>query len=340
MSESQRVRVSTGARLHFGLLSLNRDAARVFGGAGMMIDRPGWKLEFERADGNSDEIIDRRAGSEMARILDYVERYRSSPLGRDLPPVKIHVQAAIPAHQGLGSGTQLGLSIAAGLNALSSLESEPIDELAAAAGRGQRSGLGVHGFEQGGFLVDGGKPVRHEVAPLVTRHPVPEHWRVLLVMPFDVRGLHGDQELQAFEQLSSDRDQTAELCRLLLLQILPSLIERDFDAFAQGIHDYGFAAGEMFAALQGSPISDPTMRELYHQLRSSGITGIGQSSWGPGLWILCRNDAHADEIRQQINADPRWHACRLIVARPYNLGALIEPAAVVADDKFSRTSGN
>src|SRR5439155_16839913 len=39
--ESSMVRVATGSRLHFGLFSMPSSARRNFGGAGLMIERPG-----------------------------------------------------------------------------------------------------------------------------------------------------------------------------------------------------------------------------------------------------------------------------------------------------------
>ena len=325
MNESDVVRVSTGARLHFGLLCLNPDEDRQFGGAGMMVERPGWSLQFElltREEANSatqQDVVHGPDGQRVQGLLRNVRaRFASAP-----PPCRIHVESVIPAHQGLGSGTQLALCLAAGLAAMQRQVPEPA-EIARLSGRGLRSGLGVHGFDSGGFLVDGGKGGDSEIAPLLCRHEIPQQWRVVLVMPRGAQGLSGEHELEAFRQLRSSQTQTSKLSRLILMQILPALIEADFDRFAEGIHDYGIQAGEMFAKLQGSSIADPEMRELYNELRSAGRSGIGQSSWGPGLWILCRNDEDATFVQNQIRGDGRWEPTDLQIARPRNHGAVID----------------
>lgn len=325
MNESEVVQVSTGARLHFGLLCLNPDEDRQFGGAGMMVEQPGWSLQFELLTGDEanpearEDVVEGPNSERVHGLLkDVRDRFETAP-----PPCRIHVESVIPAHQGLGSGTQLALCLAAGLATMQSEVLEPA-EIARLSGRGLRSGLGVHGFGSGGFLVDGGKGRDSAIAPLVCRHEIPDHWRIVLVMPQGTQGLSGDHEREAFRQLRSSQTQTAELSRLILMQILPSLIEADFDRFAQAVHDYGIQAGEMFAKLQGSSIADPQMRELYNHLRASGRSGIGQSSWGPGLWILCRDDEDATAVQNQIRDDGRWASSDLQIARPRNHGSIIE----------------
>ena len=104
-------------------------------------------------------------------------------------------------HAGLGTGTQLGMAAASALSLAAGLPELTPEELAERIGRGKRSGLGVHGFARGGFLVDGGKRGPGGVAPLVARVDFPEAWRVVLVLPPGQPGLHGEGEGRAFEQL-------------------------------------------------------------------------------------------------------------------------------------------
>ena len=62
------------------------------------------------------------------------------------------VLSSIPAHAGLGSGTQLALGIAAALRRLHGLPANPGED-ARVLGRGHRSGIGIFLFQQGGFVV-------------------------------------------------------------------------------------------------------------------------------------------------------------------------------------------
>ena len=109
---SQVVRVSAPSRLHFGLLSLGAQDRRQYGGAGVMIDAPGLRLSLRPAERLA------AAGPLAERALALARRFAAqSGLGEE-PSVQIDVEAAAPEHAGLGTGTQLALSIAAGIDRL------------------------------------------------------------------------------------------------------------------------------------------------------------------------------------------------------------------------------
>src|SRR5207248_291616 len=76
-------------------------------------------------------------------------------------------------------------------------------ELAEIVGRGRRSALGIHGFAQGGFLVEAGKRSADGVAPLVARMAFPDAWRVLLVIPRDLQGDYGGRARRRPELLGT-----------------------------------------------------------------------------------------------------------------------------------------
>src|SRR5262245_63296945 len=144
------IEIATAARLHFGLLNPGPagPGGRRFGGAGMMVERPGVLLRAVAAP-------DVSAGGPLAvRALAFARRFtRAVPA----PPQHLIVERAPPAHAGLGSGTQLGMAVARALALAAGRPDLPAGELARLVGRGLRSGLGVHGFERGGFLVDAGQ---------------------------------------------------------------------------------------------------------------------------------------------------------------------------------------
>ena len=78
--------------------------------------------------------------------------------------MEINVVQAIPAHIGLGSGTQFSLAIATALASLLDVEAT-IPELAVAMGRARRTAVGTSIFEWGGFVVDGGKSLKSTKCP-------------------------------------------------------------------------------------------------------------------------------------------------------------------------------
>src|SRR5690606_12370632 len=141
-----------------------------------------------------------------------------------LPPVAIRVEEAIPPHAGLGSGTQLALAIGAGLVRLYGLDLGA-RAIAALTERGARSGIGVGTFEQGGFVLDGGRDPSGGTPPVLLRTEFPHAWRFILVLDAQASGLHGVDEQEAFARLPPfPAERAAHLCRLVLMRLLPALV--------------------------------------------------------------------------------------------------------------------
>src|SRR3569832_588707 len=102
--------VEAPGRLHFGLLDLRGGMGRRFGGVGA--PAPGVSVRVAVSPA-SDVVAE---GSESERAADFARRFLA--YHRIRGGARIVVECLIPAHAGLGSGTQLGLSIA---NALAEL---------------------------------------------------------------------------------------------------------------------------------------------------------------------------------------------------------------------------
>ena len=56
-------------------------------------------------------------------------------------------------------------------------------------------------FEEGGFIVDGGRGAIDRAPPILVRTDFPEAWRALLVMDAHTAGVHGEDEANAFAAL-------------------------------------------------------------------------------------------------------------------------------------------
>lgn len=305
------IRVRAPSRLHFGLFALaspegathlwpDREGrltlpARHFGGVGLMIERPGLVLTVETAPAWSAD------GPSAARALAFA--HRAAQVLRLVQPYHVCVERCPPEHVGLGSGTQLGLAVARALAEASGHTSRGAVELALLVGRGQRSGLGVHGFAQGGFLVEGGKTGQVGIAPLLCRHTFPEEWRIVLILPAGVRGTHGVGETEAFAQLPRPRLTHIEAqCRLVLLGLLPALIERDFKVFGEALYDFNRRSGELFAPWQGGLYAHPRIEEIVRSLREAGVHGVGQSSWGPVVFALAESTDQAQSLCNRLRS--------------------------------------
>ncbi len=289
-------RIRSASRLHFGLISLPAEGAawldrhgqpvlpaRRFGGAGLMVELPELVVRCEPAPAWSAE------GPLAERALAFAGRFsralgEASP-GRVLPPQRLVIESAPREHAGLGAGTQLALAVA---RLLAEVGGEKLTaaELAQRVGRGARSALGVHGFAHGGFLVDAGKRSESALAPLAARQEFPAHWRVVLVLPDHQPGLHGKEEREAFARLTAPPAVTEALCRLVLLGMLPALAEADLPAFGEALFDFNARVGAVFAPVQGGTYASPAVAELVAFIRRQGVAGVGQSSWGPGVFAI------------------------------------------------------
>jgi beta-ribofuranosylaminobenzene 5'-phosphate synthase len=285
-------RIRTGSRLHLGLLSLPGAtgpgplAARHFGGVGLMIEEPAVEVTAAPA---REWAAD---GPARERALDTARRAAAALPEERRRPLRIRVEQCPQEHVGLGTGTQLTLAVAMAARSALGDAPDPI-ALAAEVGRGMRSGIGVHGFVKGGFLVDGGKGPNTPVAPLICRHDFPSDWRILLAMPRHEQGLAGAGERAAFSQLGKQAANPAEtemLCRLVLLGLLPALTERDLPAFGEAVFEFNRRAGLLFKASQGGEYRSPEAAALVAALRDFGVRGVGQSSWGPTIFAIDEAD--------------------------------------------------
>ena len=86
---------------------------------------------------------------------------------------------------------------------------------------------------------------------MIARLPFPAEWRVLLVIDNNAQGLNGDSEREAFAALPPFSEARAgEICRRVLMQALPALVERDIGAFGEAISQIQIVVGDYFAPAQ------------------------------------------------------------------------------------------
>ncbi len=284
------VQVQAPARLHLGFLDPGAHLGRSYGSVGVALEGIVTRVRVSAADGF------RISGYQDRPVRLVVERLRAA-LGLPLSG-HVHVQEAIRPHAGLGSGTQLALAVGTAFCRFHGRRLEA-REVAGIVGRGRRSGIGIAAFEQGGFLVDGGRGEATVTPPLIARFPVPSQWRWLLIYDPGAEGLSGVRERAAFAQLPRfSRSVAADLCHRLLIQGLPALAEGDYRAFCEVLAAIQRANGEYFAPAQGGRYASSRVAEVLAWLRRRRWSGLGQSSWGPtGFCLLPDPETAARELR-------------------------------------------
>ena len=295
-----RVVVRAPARLHFGFIDLDGSLGRRFGSIGLAIDEP--KVIVEATPAHRLSVT----GDEHGRAATLAGRFLRHYEIRE--GVHISIKEMIPAHVGLGSGTQLALSVATALARLFSIEAG-VRELASVMGRGTRSGIGVAAFRRGGFIVDGGQRVgttgrsRNPDSPphVIIRHPFPKDWTFVVAIPHVGRGLAGDAEGRAFRRLSARHTGgTGRLSRTILMQMLPALVERDPAAFGQSLTTIQRIVGSWFRPVQGGTFASPLGARIARAMARGGGLGVGQSSWGPTVYGMATSEKVADIIEQEV----------------------------------------
>ncbi len=286
--EYSKVSVTAPARLHMGFIDLSGSLGRHFGSIGVALNEINTRLTITAAEQRC--IIGpsaQRAEKCLTLLCDALNVSDQ---------LHIDIETAIPEHVGLGSGTQMSLAIGAGLNAYYGLDLN-IRDIAALTYRGRRSGIGIGVFEQGGLVVDGGRGENTITPPVLSRLPVPDDWRFILVFDERGQGLHGQQEIQAFAALPPfSQLEAARLCYLLLMQGLPALAEYDLKQFGDVISQLQKSVGEHFAIAQGGVFASPEVADAMRWFEQQGAFAIGQTSWGPTGFCAVANQDLAESL--------------------------------------------
>lgn len=314
----RKVEVLAPSRLHFGLWSFGNAADHQYGGVGVMIDEPATRLTITPAERLT------IAGLDAPRTEHFARRVINAALGGREPACRITLHAAPPAHAGLGSGTQLGMSLAAGLAAWHALPTGDAVQLARWAGRGLRSAVGLYGFARGGLIVEEGKPRGQHISRLFAHADLPSEWRFVLLRVRGVRGLSGEQEQAAISSLPPvPGGTTARMVQLTMEHLLPAAEQGQFAEFSEHLYQYGRLAGECFAARQGGVYASPQLEQLVAWLRGIGVAGVGQSSWGPTLYALVESQAAAAALVERIERERRGDKLELSITPASRQGAIV-----------------
>lgn len=277
-----------------GFYNINYSNIR-FGSIGLYIRRPRIVVEAVRND-TSGLSVPRELFEKTREILNTI-------CGQDAERISITVKESPPLHIGLGATTQLLLSIAKLASGLCDkhLSREALIEI---SGRGKYSGIGVHGFFRGGFIVDGGKRKEEPFPPLILRLPFPREWKIVLVIPSERRGLGDREEVPILESVLKevDKEISESLLSTAFMKIIRGVVTRDFDLFVSGVSELQRKIGEVFASYQGGIFSSSDIFSAIDALEKAGFRGTGQSSWGPLAYGFVRKE----ELESKASFLKKW----------------------------------
>ena len=262
---------------------------RRYGGAGFVINyRPVVvSVSHGRQSINGLSLLDERARRDLA---DTIERFRRAFL---VPVERVTVHSIPPQHVGLGTKTALTLGVLKSLQLLNRI-AVTNEDLQVLSGRGGASGVGVHGFFKGGFIVDAGHksdPRRSflpssfregfDIPPLITRVKIPTRWRFALFIPKGSR-FSGRREMRFFgENTPIPKREALDTLALMYHGVVPAIQQADLAALSSAlaeIHNRGFKRRE----LENQPGS---VRAVFAKLADFPKCAAGLSSMGPLIYV-------------------------------------------------------
>jgi beta-ribofuranosylaminobenzene 5'-phosphate synthase len=298
---TSKVTVTTSARLHMGFFDLHGGLGRKFGSIGLSLASPNIELTVApnekilvTSEVNVPSNIISRASAITQQFMDKVNINGG---------FRLNILQHITEHMGLGSGTQLALAIGTAISQLYNLGLNTA-QISALTGRGGRSGIGIAAFDYGGLLIDGGRAFdapETNVPPLLARYDFPDDWRILLIIDSDCPGVHGKEEVEAFKLLPVfPENLAAHLCRHVLMQAMPAMMERDLNAFGKSIQELQTHVGDYFAPAQGGRYASQGVAAVLQAIEQSGIACFGQSSWGPTGFAVFENLEEAESCLRQL----------------------------------------
>ncbi|OPY30179.1 MAG: Beta-ribofuranosylaminobenzene 5'-phosphate synthase [Methanocella sp. PtaU1.Bin125] len=309
------LKIKTPSRIHMTLIDMNGSLGRVDGSIGVTLEEPNIVITAKEADSVSVHG-DPELNERMKKACEIV----CPGCG-----IEINIEKSYWNHIGLGSGTQAALAAGVAVSTLYDRKMSP-RVIAEKVGRGGTSGIGIASFERGGFILDGGHRMEAKKAflpssfakgvppaPILCQRDFPA-WDIVLAIPL-AKGAHDLYEKDVFANICPIPEKEVEqLCRVILMQMLPALAETDMDTFGRAVNaiqDIGFKRHEV--DLQ------PTARGLIEALRNGGAAGAGLSSFGPAVYAITDQPRKVEAAAKSFDKN-----CIVITTRARNRGADIQ----------------
>ena len=241
--------IRTPSRIHITLLDLNGSYGRIDGGIGFSLQDPQFILESTQTESGvnvefDENITDEEAIEEcdlkIRQAYEDICNHFDLDIGFDF---KVH--NAFSAHSGFGSGTQIALAAAKLICETVGIEKTSV-ELSSIVGRGGTSGIGTYGFEDGGFIADGGHSLKEKATflpssassacppPLIGRYEFPQEWDVLIAIPPYGLSIHDGEEVNLFQRFCPlPQREVEQLSHIVFMNLIPSMLEKDIEEFGK-----------------------------------------------------------------------------------------------------------
>ncbi len=276
----KQVKITTNSRLHLGFLNLKSKENYSYGGMGLSIDKYPTILTISKA---------REFRSNLSRMLN--RKIHNFILKNKVSEnIQIECIDKPKSHVGLGSGTQLVLALEEALKKfykLNHVDSNIFD-------RTYRSGIGYNAFKYGGFIVDSPKKSLN-TNEVIFKSVFPKDWKIILLFDNSIKGIHGKKEDQFF---SYDNNSTLrkKLSDIILNEIIPSIIYKDFNIFAKNLTFFQKLNSSFYSSIQKSNYLSKDIADVLKKVKLRFDVAVGQSSWGPTSYVFTDSRIALKEI--------------------------------------------
>jgi len=294
------MKLSIPAHLHAGNPDLTGDLGRIYGTLGFTIDSPRTLITVKK----SNEIEIKGEDQENAKkyTRSFLEKFNING------GAEIIVENAIPKHLGMGSQTALALGIGTALSKIYGIDNVSVEEMALKLGRGTITALGTYGFKLGGLILDGGFRTDMKgkmIPPLIFRKDIPENWFFVVCIPKSPIPKILEIKYKENEVLDNlkpmKKEVSAELSRLVLMQILPSFLEGDLINFGKALTKFNSRLGGFWSDFQeDETYCDPIVENGVKLMLEKGAPSACQTCWGPTFYSIVDGEKKANMIQDEL----------------------------------------
>lgn len=292
----ENIEIHAPARIHISLVCMGDNEFRSNGGAGFAIQGYDTKISAFPSDNVKLSISETVVqGSSLREKVNDLENYLSKLCKlKKFKPVEIVVQDIPPRNSGFGTGTSLELSCIESIFLLNGIDYTSTDVVIASR-RGGTSGVGVHTYFEGGFVIDLGHKPQERFLPsslgrFSERPPVKlgrwqlPDWKIGIFLRESEKLIsHQSDEIEFFKKCSNlSLSEMSAVCFYFMFGLVPGLLEEDIEKFSSAINSIQETTWKRLELEQyGSAIFS-----LRSEILKNGALAVGMSSMGPLLYLL------------------------------------------------------
>ena len=309
-------------RVHITLIGMNFNGYRINGGIGIALARP--NLSLIATPSKYFQFVDKRKinlqRSQVNRLCKSINEMQNKfGMKRN---IAVTLTGEMPTNSGFGSGTAIRLACTESLFKLNEIDYTE-EKLIKLSGRGGTSGIGIHTYFHGGFVLDIGHK-NNKIAPsslfenssrkpLILKKGKMPKWDIGVCIPTKINTLTQREEEIFFKKtVPISQSEVYKTLYEVIYGIYSSINDDDTKIFSQALIEIQ----ECTWKKSERNIYGKELKTIENQLYKCGATAVGMSSLGPSLFFISDdNDLVIKKAQHLVN-----NSCILFNTRPRNSG--------------------